>query len=176
LKKLFTKVTQIINLFTDGCGKGIAWLILLMVLIQCLVVCLRYLFDIGSIALQESVNYIHACCFMLGAAFTYKENTHVRVDIFYRKMSEKNKHIVNIFGNLVFLIPLCIFILIITNDYVLQSWRIQERSADSEGLSYVYILKTLIPLMALTLFIQGLADTYKSFLLIRNKKIGIKSD
>ena len=113
---------------------------------------------------------------MLGAAFTYKENTHVRVDIFYRKMSEKNKHIVNIFGNLVFLIPLCIFILIITNDYVLQSWRIQERSADSEGLSYVYILKTLIPLMALTLFIQGLADTYKSFLLIRHKKIGIEND
>lgn len=176
LVKFFNKLVKIINYFTDACGKSVAWLILAMVVLQCVVVCLRYLFDIGSIALQESVNYLHACCFMLGAAFTFKENGHVRVDIFYRNMSEKKKHIVNIFGNLFFLIPLCFFIFIISENYVSQSWAIQERSIDSNGLAYVYLLKSLIPLLALTLLIQALADTYESYISIINKNDGVRVD
>ena len=126
MEKFFNRLSKKINFFTDICGKSVAWLILIMVFVQCGVVCLRYLFDVGSIALQESVNYLHACCFMLGAAFTFKEDGHVRVDIFYRNMSQRKKYLVNILGNLAFLIPLCVFILIISNDYVLESWRIVD--------------------------------------------------
>ena len=113
---------------------------------------------------------------MLGAAFTFKEDGHVRVDIFYRNMSQRKKYLVNILGNLAFLIPLCVFILIISNDYVLESWRIKEKSVDSDGLAYVYILKSLIPLLALTLLVQTLADTYKSFISILNKNSGVQID
>ena len=176
MEKFFNRLSKKINFFTDICGKSVAWLILIMVFVQCGVVCLRYLFDVGSIALQESVNYLHACCFMLGAAFTFKEDGHVRVDIFYRNMSQRKKYLVNILGNLAFLIPLCVFILIISNDYVLESWRIKEKSVDSDGLAYVYILKSLIPLLALTLLVQTLADTYKSFISILNKNSGVQID
>ena len=65
-----------------------------------LIVVLRYGFDMGWVAMQESVIYLHAAIFMLGAAHTLKLDEHVRVDVFYRKYSVKNKAKVNFFGGL----------------------------------------------------------------------------
>ena len=72
-------------------GKGAAWLTLFMVLVTFLVVVMRYVFDVGFIWLQESVVWMHAAVFMLGAAYTLQQEEHVRVDIFYREMSPKRR-------------------------------------------------------------------------------------
>ena len=74
-----------IDKWTLRTGHAVAWLLVLMVVAQSLIVILRYGFEIGSIALQESVTYLHAACFMLGIAYTVNINGHVRVDIFYRQ-------------------------------------------------------------------------------------------
>ena len=153
-----------IDKWTLRTGHAAAWLLVLMVAIQSLIVILRYGFEIGSIALQESVTYLHAACFMLGIAYTVKINGHVRVDIFYRQFSLQKKAAVNLFGAVVFLLPLCVFIFFTSFEYVLQAWQFKEHSSDTGGLPIVYLLKTLIPLLATGLLLQSISEIGKSIL------------
>lgn len=154
---------------TRTTGRYIAWCALLMVLLQCLVVALRYGFSFGSIALQETVAYLHASCFMLGAAYTLQCDQHVRVDIFYRRFSPRRQATVNLAGCLLFLLPFAGLILLGSLDYVQQAWHIRERSADAGGLPLVYALKTLIPLLGLTLLLQGLAEIARCLHTVRGE-------
>ena len=142
-----------------------------MVFTTCLVVVLRYIFNVGSIALQESVMYMHATVFMLGIGYTLKHQGHVRVDIFYEKFSIRTRAIVDLLGTLFFLLPLGIFFLLGSLNYVSFSWSLLESSAQPGGLPGIFLLKTLIPLMAGLLLIQGLAEIGRSFITIMNKKI-----
>ena len=153
-----------IDKWTLRTGHAAAWLLVFMVAIQSLIVILRYGFEIGSIALQESVTYLHAACFMLGIAYTVKINGHVRVDIFYRQFSLQKKAAVNLFGAVAFLLPLCVFIFFTSFEYVLQAWQFKEHSSDTGGLPIVYLLKTLIPLLATGLLLQSISEIGKSIL------------
>ena len=154
---------------TELTGRFIAWFTLFIVIITFLVVLLRYGFDIGSIALQESITYFHAFVFMLGSAYTLKHDGHVRVDIFYRKMTPTKKAWVDLLGTLLLLFPVCLFILIVSWDYVFTSWSLLEESGEAGGLAYVYILKTSLLLMPLLLMLQGLVMVIKSVLTIKEK-------
>ena len=156
--RALNQLVNIIDRLTQFTGHSVAWLLLVMVLVQSFVVILRYGFEIGSIALQETVTYLHACCFMLGAAFTLKMDAHVRVDILYQRFNPRQQAIVNLLGSILLLMPVCLFIFWTSIDYVQQSWSLKERSADSGGLAIVYLLKSLIPLLALTLIAQGIAE------------------
>jgi len=147
-------------------GRSIAWLTLGMVLITFAVVFLRYGLQIGSIALQESVTYLHAVVFMLGAAFTLKHDSHVRVDIFYQKASPRTQAWTNLLGTLFLLFPTCAFIFASSLDYVASSWAIHEGSRETGGLDGVFVLKAVIPLMALLLLLQGCSLALRSALLI----------
>lgn len=158
------KKLENINEFT---GRFIAWGTLLIVIVTFLVVILRYGFDFGSIALQESTSYFHAFVFMLGAAYTLKHDGHVRVDIFYRKMSETKKAWVDLLGTLFLLFPVCLFIFISSWDYVSTSWGLLEESGEAGGLAYVYILKTALLIMPVLLMLQGTALILKNILNIR---------
>jgi len=151
-----------IDRFTELSGRAIAWVGILMALLTALVVILRYGFNIGSIASQEAVTYLHGILFTLGAAYTLLHGGHVRVDIFYRRFSPRTQAWVNSLGGIIFLLPLCAFIFAISWDYVAQSWRIQETSPEPGGIPAVFLLKTLLPLMAANLFLQGLAETLRS--------------
>jgi len=146
-----------INHINEWVGKTISWLTLLMVVITFIVVVLRYAFDIGWIALQESVLYMHAIVFMLGAAYTLKHNGHVRVDILYQRCSDKTKAWIDCLGTLLLLMPVTGFIIWSSWEYVANSWTIQESSRNSGGLPGIYLLKTTILLMAGLLILQGIA-------------------
>jgi TRAP-type mannitol/chloroaromatic compound transport system permease small subunit len=152
--------------FTEITGRLIAWLTMLMVALVVLVVVTRYFLEVGSIALQESVTYLHCLVFMMGLAFTLKHDGHVRVDIFYRGFSSKSKAMVNLLGGIFFLVPVCLVIFFTSLDYVLASWAIHETSAENNGLPFVYLLKTLMLLMPATLLLQGIAEIIKSGLVV----------
>jgi TRAP-type mannitol/chloroaromatic compound transport system permease small subunit len=137
-------------------GNAVAWLALGMVLTTFVVVVLRYAFDGGSIALQESVTYMHAVLFMLGAAYTLQRNGHVRVDIFYQRFSRRGRAWVDLLGTLVLLLPVAVFILSSSWGYVLESWNIRESSREAGGIPYVYVLKTLLLAMPVLMLMQGL--------------------
>jgi TRAP-type mannitol/chloroaromatic compound transport system permease small subunit len=137
-------------------GPVVSWLALAMVLVTFLVVVLRYAFDIGSIALQESVTYMHATLFMLGAAYTLQQQGHVRVDIFYQRFSRRGRAWVDVLGTTLLLVPICLFVLASSWGYVTESWAVHEGSREAGGLPYVYLLKTLLVVMPILVLIQGL--------------------
>lgn len=147
-------------------GKTVSWLTLSMVLATCVVVILRRGFDIGSIALQESVTYMHAAVFLLGAAYALQEGAQVRVDILYRQFSRRSKAWIDSLGALVLLLPVSIFIGLISWGFVVDSWSIREGSTDSGGVGMVYLLKALIPLSAASLCLQALAEIVRNLLVL----------
>lgn len=155
-----------LNQLAEGVGKAAAWLALLMVLLQFAVVLFRYVFEMGSIAIQESVVYMHAALFMLCAAYTAKHQGHVRVDIFYRRFSSSTQAKVDLAGAIILLIPTAIFLAVASFDYVGSSWRILEGSDEAGGLDAVFLLKSLIPALALLLLAQGLNQITASLLVI----------
>ena len=155
---------QFIDAFTDRCGRALAWLVLLMAVLTAAIVVMRYGFNTGSILAQELVTYMHGSLFMLGAAYALKQGAHVRVDIFYSKFSPRTQAWVNSLGGIVFLLPLCVFIGGVSLNYVAESWLIMESSPEPGGIPAVFLLKTLIPLMALNLLLQGLSETLRAAL------------
>ena len=150
-------------------GKASAWLTLFMVLVTFVIVVMRYVFDAGLIWLQESVVWMHAFVFMVGAAYTLQAEEHVRVDIFYRNMSPGRRAWVDLLGVVVFLLPLCLFLGFKAWDFVAVSWRLQEASRESGGLPYPLIpmLKSILLLMPLTLGLQGISLFMRSLKSLR---------
>jgi TRAP-type mannitol/chloroaromatic compound transport system permease small subunit len=154
----------------DWTGRAIAWLTLAMVLVMFAVVVLRFVFDFGWVWLQEIVNYLHAYVFMIGAAYTLRHDSHVRVDIFYRDMSEHKKALVDLLGSLFLLFPLCGFIFISSWGEVATSWQELETSQRTGGLPFAYLLKSTMLLMPALLFLQGLAITVNSWLYLTSNR------
>ncbi len=159
------RIIYCIDLVNEWIGKSVAWLTLAMVLLTFVIVVLRYAFDLGWIALQESVAYLHALVFMLGAAYTLKHDGHVRVDILYQRCASRTRAWIDCLGTLLLLLPVSIFIIWSSWEYVTDSWRIFEGSSNSGGLPGVYLLKSCIIVMALLLILQGLAMFLRNLLL-----------
>ena len=170
--RIISTLIGAIDRFTQVTGRIVSWLTLLMVGMVVAVVIMRYFLELGSIALQESVTYLHATVFMLGLAFTLKHGGHVRVDIFYRQFSARRQAMVNLVGGLLFLMPVTVLIFVSSWDYVLSSWAFGETSSESNGLPFVYLLKTLMLIMPVTLLLQGIAEILKSVLVIRGTADG----
>ena len=159
-------IADTLDRFAETTGRIIAWLTLAMVLTTATIVMLRYLFNSGSIALQESVTYLHAAVFMLGAAYTLKHDGHVRVDIIYQKLSARARAWIDLLGTLLLLFPVCLFMLYSSMDYVSAAWSIQEGSREAGGLDGVYLLKTAIPAMAVLLLLQGCSMLLRNLLVV----------
>jgi len=174
LRTLKTSLSAV-EKFTEVTGRFISWATVTMVILVVLVVITRYFLGLGSIALQESVTYLHCLVFMMGFAFTLKHDGHVRVDIFYRGFSPRFKAIVNLIGGLLFLIPFCLLIFFTSWDYVLASWAISETSAENNGLPFIYLLKTLMLLMPVTLLLQGIAEIIRSGLILSGADVSVNA-
>jgi TRAP-type mannitol/chloroaromatic compound transport system permease small subunit len=151
-----------IDTFTEHSGRLLAWLVVAMALLTTVIVVMRYGFNVGSMMGQEAVIYMHGSLFMLGSAYALKSGAHVRVDIFYRNFSPRAQAWVNSLGGIVFLMPLCAFIGLSSWNYVSESWIVRETSSQPGGIPAVFLLKSIIPLMAFNLFLQGLAETLRS--------------
>lgn len=164
LRHFINRSISCIDTFSEWTGKIVSWLTLVMVLTTFLVVSLRYAFDTGWIAMQESVSFMNALVFMLGSAYTLKHNEHVRVDIYYQGFSTTTQAWINCLGTLLLLFPVCFFVIYMSWEYVAESWRIHESSPHSGGLPGVYLLKSCIVVMAVFLMLQGLSIFLSSLL------------
>ena len=157
--------------FIDFTGRTVSWLSLAMVLVTFLVVFLRYVFDTGSIALQESISYMHALVFLIGAAYTLKYNEHVRVDILYSKLSIRHRAWVDLLGNIFILLPVMLFVIWISWEYVFESWAVFEGSREAGGLPGIFLLKSFILVMAILLILESIALILKSITTLQNRAI-----
>lgn len=162
--RLLQRLAERVDAFSEWTGRSIAWLTLAMVLLQFLVVVLRYAFNAGSIAAQESITYMHALVFMLGAAYTLKREGHVRVDIYYRKMSERGRAWVDLLGTLLLLAPTFVFLIVISWNTVISAWVHLEGSPEAGGLPLVFALKTVMLLMPVLMLVQSLSLVARNLL------------
>ena len=153
-------------------GKAASWLTLSMVLVTFVIVVMRYVFDAGFIWLQESVTWMHAVVFMVGAAYTLQQEDHVRVDVFYRTMSTARRAWIDVMGVLLFIWPLCLFLAWKSYDFVAASWSLREASRESGGLPYplVPLLKTVLLVMPLAVLLQGTSLLLRSVKTLRGRE------
>jgi TRAP-type mannitol/chloroaromatic compound transport system permease small subunit len=144
---------------------------LFMVVITAIIVVMRYVFDAGSIWLQELVIWMHAAVFMVGAAYTLLHEKHVRVDIFYRKMTARGRALVNLIGVILFLLPLCGFLAFMSYDFAEASWSIHEVSREPGGLPYPMIpaMKSIVIIMPVTVALQGISLLLRSLATLRKR-------
>lgn len=140
-------------------GRSVMWLTLALVLVQTVIVVLRYVFGEGRVYLQESMLYMNGMLFLLAAGYTLLRDGHVRVDIFYRPATPRTKAIVDVAGAYLFLFPSVILLFAVSFPYVRQSWRVGEASREAAGIPFVYGLKSLILVFCVLLFLQGLSLT-----------------
>ena len=155
-------VIAAIDAFSERTGRIICWLAVIEVLVVVVIVLLRYLFSIGHIGLQESVMYVNSALFAFGATYTLKAQGHVRVDFFYNRLTSKAQALVDMLGAVLFLGVTGVFIIWASWDYVALSWSSLEGSPESSGLPLVFLLKTLIPVLAGLLLLQGIAEFLRS--------------
>ena len=149
---------QTINHTNRAIGNGVAFASIAMALVTTVVVILRYGFEQGAIAAQESVLYLHGALFMLGAAPTLLADKHVRVDVFYRNFNPRQQTWVNTLGHTLLTTPICLLIVFGSWDYVSESWLIMESSPEPGGIPAVFLLKTLIPAMGVLLLLQAISS------------------
>ncbi len=157
-----TVLADRINRLTAAIGRAVAWLVLAVVLLQFALVVARYLFGVGSVWLTETVIYAHAAVFMLAAAWTLQLGGHVRVDIFYADASARAKALIDLAGSVLLLLPFALVLLLLAVPYAARSWAILEHSQEQSGLPLVFVLKTLIPLFALLMALQGIAQAIRA--------------
>ena len=150
-------LARAIDRLTAFVGKAISWLAVGAVAVTFAVVVMRYGFEFGRIWIQESYLWMHAAVFMLAAAWTLQEEGHVRVDILYRKFSPRRQCWADLLGVVFLLLPSCALILIFSLPYVMDSWRLLEGSREAGGIAAIFILKTIIPITAVLLSLQGVA-------------------
>ncbi len=164
MRNTICQVANAIDRVNAAIGRAATWCCLFIVFAEFAVVVMRYALGIGSIRIEESVLYAHATLFMLGAAWTLQVDGHVRVDIFYAQARPRTRALVDLVGAIVFLAPFAAVLTMLSVPYVARSWAILERSRETSGLPLVYLLKTLIPLFAALIGLQGIAQAIRAAL------------
>jgi len=164
LQHAATRLIQRIDSIAEWTGRAVSWLVLAMVLLIAYDVAMRYLFQAGSVALQELEWHLFALLFLLGAAYTFKHDGHVRVDILYhgRRMSHRGRAWIDLLGGLLLLVPFCLLIIVSSFPFVETAFAMREGSPDPGGLPYRFLLKAAIPLAFGLLLLQGIAHMLRS--------------
>ena len=158
------KFCAALDAVNEAVGRAVRWLALALVATQFVVVVLRYVFGTSFIAMQEAVIYLHAALFMAGAGYTLLYDGHVRVDVFYGEASPRRKAWTDLFGVLLLLLPSCLLILYVSWGFMVQAWSILEGPMFVGGIRAVFLLKSLIPLFAILLLVQGAAMALRACL------------
>tara|TARA_R100001039_G_C1854650_1_gene116917 strand:- start:4453 stop:5070 length:618 start_codon:yes stop_codon:yes gene_type:complete len=164
MKTLIEPVINAIENFIDLTGRMVSWLVLAMVILICYDVAMRYLFNYGSVALQELEWHLFALVFLLGGAYTLRHDAHVRVDILYhsRFVSDTGRAWISLLGTLLFLFPFSIMIVMTAWPFAENAFFYNEGSPDPGGLPYRFILKGAILAAFVLIMLQGLAEILKN--------------
>lgn len=164
---LLLRVAALIDSLNERVGRVCAWLVLIAVIVSSGNALARYALDLSSNAFLEIQWYLFAAIFLLAAGYTHKHNAHVRVDIFYSHFSPRTQALIDIFGGLVFLLPISIIIVWLAWPMVSASIAINEGSPDPGGLLR-WPIKLAIPIGFALLTLQGISEVIKSSARLRN--------
>jgi TRAP-type mannitol/chloroaromatic compound transport system permease small subunit len=164
--KILKFYIKFVNTLNEKIGFLVSWLTTAMVAVVCYDVFTRYLLKQSSVAVQELEWHLFAVIFLLGAAYTLKHDRHVRVDIIYMRLSERQRAWINLLGTLLFLIPFSLLIIWSSKNFVINSFVIGESSPNPGGLPARYLLKACIPLGFILVLLQALSLAFSSLTVI----------
>ncbi len=155
-----------IDMLNTWVGRLVSWVTALVVLVVFVDVVMRYAFKISFVFTQELEWHLFAFIFLMGAGYTLQRDGHVRVDIFYQRMSTRQKAWVNLLGVIFFLLPGCYLVISTSLGFVQSSFAVLEGSPDPGGIPYRFILKGCIPAGFILIALQGVSLGFKSLLTI----------
>lgn len=170
-------IYRFIDGLNDRVGRAVAWFTLAMVLIQFILVVMRYVFSAGDFLFlstlwwQEAVVYLHGSLIMGAAGYTLLHNGHVRVDIFYRSAGARSQDWTDLIGSLILLLPVCYLIWWSAWPNVALSWRNLEGSTETSGIPYKYLLKSTVLVMAVLLALQAVSTAVKAALRLLDEDV-----
>lgn len=167
--KLVEMLCRFIDRLNFLVGQFVSWVTLLVVLVVFTDVVMRYVFKTSYVFTQEMEWHLFAFIFLMGAGYTLLKDGHVRVDIFYQRMSPRGRAWINLLGVLLLLIPGCYLVITTSYKFALTSWSIQEGSPDPGGIPYRFVIKSMIPIGFSLILLQGISLGLKSFLTILGK-------
>ncbi|HAX99260.1 MAG TPA: C4-dicarboxylate ABC transporter permease [Candidatus Atribacteria bacterium] len=161
-----------VSLMNEWVGRIDSFVIIPLVFITIYEVIMRKFFNAPTIWVFETSNQLYSLYFMMGFGYAMLHGNHVNVDVFYRKLSLKKRALMDIVCFLIFFFPFCIIVFWKGLFYAGQSWQLLERSQSVFRVP-LYPIKTIIPLMALTLLLQGIAVFIKRlYVVFRGKELG----
>lgn len=144
-------------------GAFLGWVTLAMVMFTFLTVISRNVFNVVWIPVQELAIYCHALVLMMGMVYAWHHDKHVRVDVFYQGFSANKKRRVNLIGTLLLLVPMMGFIIWSSWSYVMEAWLHLEGSGETGGLPTVFLFKSLLLLMPISMLAYVLMDLFQAF-------------
>jgi TRAP-type mannitol/chloroaromatic compound transport system permease small subunit len=155
-----------IDAFVDLVGRITSWLALGIALVMGANVLLRYGFSYGFIWAQELEWHIFVPICLFGMSYALLHKEHVRVDVLFQYLSDRNKHRVDVVAAFISM-AFCLIVIRLSIPYVYQSWSIGEGTANPGGIEYRYFVKSLIPIGFAIMFLQSLSEAIKSYLAMR---------
>ena len=167
--RLFKYYIAGVDWLTERLGIVVSWLTGLLVLLIGYDVIMRYFFNRSSAGIYELEWHLFSMIFLLGAGYALMHDRHVRVDVFYHRLSEKQKAWINLIGTLCLLVPLSLIIIKSGFDFAANSFRLQETSPDPGGLPYRYLIKSAIPIGFAFVFLQAIAWIMKSIVTLTDR-------
>lgn len=171
--RLLRKIVQGIDRINEMVGRVVAWVSFIMVVVVTLDVIMRYLFKTSFVFVQELEWHLFGVLFLMGAGYTLLHDDHVRVDIFYQRLSRKQQAWINLLGTLFFLLPGCYLVISTSWQFLMNSWAVGEGSSDPGGLPARYVLKAAIPAGIGLIALQGFSLGLRSLLTILDHPIEI---
>jgi TRAP-type mannitol/chloroaromatic compound transport system permease small subunit len=171
--ELLLRLSRRIDRLNDAVGSGVSWLALVMVLLGAFNAVARYLgrfvgTDLSSNAYLEGQWYLFSLLFLLGAAWTLRQDRHVRVDVLYGRLSPRARTWIDLVGSLLFLLPFCAFALWVSWPSVRNSIATWEVSPDPGGLPR-WPLKAVVLVAFGLLALQGVSEAIKRLAVLRGR-------
>ena len=163
--KALSAISRGIDAVNERIGKLVGFLVLVMVAIGAFNALARYFgrfteTQLSSNAFLEGQWYLFSLLFLLGAGYTLERDEHVRVDVFYGRLSTKAKAWIDLIGGLLFLLPFCVFAFWVSLPSIESSWSVLEQSPDPGGLPR-WPIKSMILVSFVLLFLQGISEVIK---------------
>jgi TRAP-type mannitol/chloroaromatic compound transport system permease small subunit len=156
----FLALSNLIDKINEWIGKIVGWLILIAILVSAGNATIRKLFNTSSNAWLELQWYLFGAAFLLAAAYTLKQNEHIRIDIVYGIWSRRTQHWIDLLGHIFFLMPLVLLMLYYLFPYVMRSYTSGEVSTNAGGL-VIWPAKSLLLIGFVLLLFQGISEIIK---------------
>lgn len=159
-------LSRAIDRMNEVVGKWVSWLILLAVQVSAANAVIRKTFNMSSNAWLELQWYLFGAAFLLAAAYTLKQNEHIRIDIVYGMFSRRKQHWIDLFGHVFFLMPFVLLMIFYFIPYVSLSVRSGEMSSSAGGL-IIWPAKAMLLIGFLLLGLQGISEIIKKIAVMR---------